>query len=78
MNLWRCQEEVAQKGPGDNSLKQLVIFCLCPKVLEAAQYSVKPFLAKFFFSETWALPITVIVAIMAYALLAVFFYNMDA
>ena len=36
MNLWRCQEEVAQKGPGDNSLKQLVIFCLCPKSLEAA------------------------------------------
>ena len=78
MNLWRCQEEVAQKGPGDNSLKQLVIFCLCPKSLEAAKYYVKPFLAKFFFSETWALPITVVVAIMAYALLAVFFYNMDA
>ena len=53
------------------------ILSLC-KVFGRSKYSVKPFLAKFFFSETWALPITVIVAIMAYALLAVIFYNMDA
>ena len=30
------------------------------------------------FSETWALPITVLVAVVAYAVLAAVFYNMDA
>ena len=29
------------------------------------------------FSETWALPITVSVAAVAYAILAAVFYNMD-
>ena len=28
--------------------------------------------------ETWALPITVVVAVVAYAVLAAVFYNMDA
>ena len=31
-----------------------------------------------FFSETWALPITVLVAVVAYAVLAAVFYNVDA
>ena len=31
-----------------------------------------------FFSETWALPITVLVAVVAYAVLAAGFYNVDA
>ena len=30
-----------------------------------------------FFSETWALPITVVIAVMAYVALASTFYNMD-
>ena len=31
-----------------------------------------------FFLETWALPITVLVVIVAYAALAAVFYDMDA
>ena len=33
--------------------------------------------SKRIFSETWALPITVVIAVMAYVALASTFYNMD-
>ena len=36
------------------------------------------YFAELQFLETWALPITVVVAIVAYAVLATVFYNMDA
>ena len=31
-----------------------------------------------YFLETWALPITVLVAVLAYSVLAAVFYSMDA
>ena len=38
----------------------------------------KIFVNNFNFVETWALPITVAFAVVAYAVLAAIFYNMDA
>ena len=59
---------------GGDSLKRQVKFSHSSKV----PISLKMCLVSELFSETWALPITVLVAVVAYAVLAAVFYNMDA
>ena len=48
------------------------------KILLKVPISLKMCLESKLFSETWALPITVLFAVVAYAVLAAIFYNMDA
>ena len=66
-----CQENVAQKGPGGDFLKPQVKFSCCSteQSLKSSQECIS--------LETWALPITVVVAVVAYAVLAAVFYNTD-
>ena len=59
---------------GGDSLKRQVKSLHSSKV----PISLKMCLVSELFSETWALPITVLVAVVAYAVLAAVFYNMDA
>ena len=60
---------VAMGGYGGDSLNAQVIFSCCSKVksLKSSQECIS--------LETWVLPITVVVAGVAYAVLAAVFYN---
>ena len=74
-------KEVAQGGPGGNYLNQQVCnFFMLTKIrickTEICVIFTRMF-SKRIFSETWALPITVVIAVMAYVALASTFYNMD-
>ena len=60
---------------GGDSLKRQVKFSHSSKVPISLKLCLE---SKFFSSETWALPITVLAAVVAYAVLAAVFYNVDA
>ena len=62
---WRVQEEFTLKGPGGVSLHWQVKVCWKQKKRKED------------FLETWALPITISVAAVAYAVLAAAFYKKD-
>ena len=80
-NLWKSLKEVAQGGPGGNSSNRQVWFFYVNKNKNLQNRKLCDFpknvFKTHFFSETWALPITVVIAVMAYVALASTFYNMD-
>ena len=67
-------EEVAPKPTGGISLKQQVMSIFYSIILRVFEECV----GNPYFLESWALPITVLVAVVAYSVLAAVFYSMDA
>ena len=67
-------KEVAPKPTGGISLKQQVMPIFLSIILRVFEECV----GNQYFLETWALPITVLVAVLAYSVLAAVFYGMDA
>ena len=67
-------EEFVPKPTGGISLKQQVMSIFYSIILWVFEECVR----NRYFLETWALPITVLVAVVAYSVLAAVFYSMDA